>query len=239
MNRNSVFRILQFIALLAPIALSFSVSVQAQGARDLPSVPVSHLYIGDSHTVGRFGRMLDARLRQLPDATVAGYASCGSAPHSWYNDWVTTCGWAERAADGKSQGGTRGPTPRLQSLLQVHRPKTLVVALGANLMGFGMDWIRNTTSRMVETIRASGAKCFWIGPPHGRNKTEPKFSQLVTELERLTQGVCEFVDSRPITEYPAAGGDGAHFDGLPAAVRDPILERWVSGVMRPISAGQP
>jgi hypothetical protein len=137
----------------------------------------------------------------------------------------------ERKLDGKVRSMKSGPTPKIDELIRENRPGLIVIALGANLMGAGLETIRATTARMVNSVQASGAKCLWVGPPNGRNKTEPKFSQLYEAIQEKVRGVCEFVDSRPVTYYPATGGDGVHFDGLPPAIRDEILSKWVGGVM--------
>ena len=189
------------------------------------------LYIGDSHTAGRFGTGLDKKLRTLSDAKVLSYGSCGSSPHSWYNGWTTTCGWVERKVGGSVRSLKSAATPRFEGLLEENKPQVVVIALGANLMGAGLETARKTTQKMMDSVKKSGALCVWVGPPNGRNKAEPKFSQLVEALEQTVRGTCEFVDSRPLTFYPETGGDGAHFDGLPPAVRDEILGKWVGGIM--------
>ncbi len=240
-NKRKTFKRVFFGSALGLGLLSLVSGLQVNAGDAHKPDPAALLYIGDSHTVGGFGRILDRKLRELPAAsvaavTVASYGSCGSSPVHWYNGWRTRCGWVERSVDGKSRGATVGATPHVELLIQKHQPKLLVIALGANLMSAGMDSIRNSTRRMMDTVRASGAQCVWVGPPNGRNKAEPKFSELVAELQKITEGTCSFVDSRPLTQYPASGGDGAHFDGLPAAVRDPILATWTSGVMNEVSA---
>ena len=198
-----------------------------------PQAPaqVGILYIGDSHTAGRFGSRLDQELRKLAGGSELSYGSCGSSPSSWYNGWITKCGWVERKLDGKVRSLKSGPTPKIEELIQENRPRMIVIALGANLMGAGLETIRTTTARMVNSVKASGAKCLWVGPPNGRNKTEPKFSQLYAAIEEAVRGTCELVDSRLLTYYPETGGDGIHFDGLPPAIRDEILSKWVGGVM--------
>jgi hypothetical protein len=208
-------------------------SLAALGVPALASNPeqANLLYIGDSHTAGRFGAGLDKKLRTLEDAKVLSYGSCGSSPHSWYNGWTTTCGWVERKVGGSVRSLKSAATPRFEGLLEENKPQVVVIALGANLMGASLDTARKTTQRMVDSVKKSGALCVWVGPPQGRNKTEPKFTQLVEALAATVQGTCEFVDSRPITHYPETGGDGVHFDGLPVAVRDEILGQWTSGIL--------
>lgn len=208
---------------------SWGQTPQAAAPREPAEVGI--LYIGDSHTAGRFGSRLDQGLRTLAGGNEMSYGSCGSSPSSWYNGWITRCGWVERKLDGKVRSMKSGPTPKIDELISENRPKMIVIALGANLMGAGMETIRTTTARMVNSVKASGAKCVWVGPPNGRNKVEPKFSQLYGAIEEAVRGTCELVDSRPLTYYPETGGDGIHFDGLPPAIRDEILSKWVGGVM--------
>jgi lysophospholipase L1-like esterase len=187
------------------------------------------LVIGDSHSVGSFGRRLDDLLRERTPE-VATYGSCGSSPSWWFDGRATQCGYFHRGLNGRSRRGTEAATPLLSTLLSEIEPDTIVVALGANLVNAPRDWAERTTRQMVELIAGKpGLRCVWVGPPHGRNKPEPGFGEFYTLLEGIVKPTCEFIDSRPFAQYPETGGDGVHFDhlGRPGVA---IAEKWAESV---------
>lgn len=174
------------------------------------------LLLGDSHTVQSFGRHLDGLIRtQFPAAKeVTTRGVCGSSPAWWFREQVTTCGYFFRNKNQTIQQGLEIATPLLTTLLEEHNPTLTIVALGANIVRAPDDEILTTSRQMAEQVAASGSRCVWVGPPHGRNKPEPKFSQFYQVLEQAVKPHCELIDSRPFLGYPAEGGDGAHYDSL-------------------------
>ncbi len=198
------------------------------------SPPAPLLIVGDSHTVGTFGRELDQVLRErVGENAVATYGSCGSAPSHWASGSPTQCGYFFRGTEGRAARGTRAPTPIFTEKLRALRPRGVVIALGANLMGVSLEASARSISLMLAPLREASLPCVWVGPPDGRNKTEPKFSQLYEVIERETHGVCRLIDSRKLTDYPARGGDGAHYDSLGESGRI-VARAWAREVGRQV-----
>jgi len=207
------------------IAGTFPASAEETSAR-----PV--LFIGDSHSTGSFGKKMDELLRTLPRARVSTFASCGSSPSWWFSGRATTCGYYEHLATGESRSlyPSNEPTPVLTTLLQELNPELVIVELGANLMGASLDHAETTTRQMVDAIQAAGSRCIWVGPPHGRGRPEPQFSNLYDRLRTTVSPYCEsFIDSRPMAHYPAVGGDGIHYDHLGPPGRA-IARAWAQSV---------
>jgi hypothetical protein len=203
-----------WIALGVGIVAASALASEAPPAFEPPAAGDRVAFIGDSHSVGSFGQEMDSLLRAR-GALVWTTAVCGSSPDWYFRDAAIQCGFFFRNADGESERGTRGrPTPRLSAILDAAKPTVTVVALGANLINLTPEYARRTTRPMVEAIAASGSRCVWIGPPHGRNKPEDKLTALYKALQETSEDLCLFVDSRPYIRYPDTGGDGVHYDHL-------------------------
>jgi len=232
-----------------PLALAVFLLLAPSAAR-ADSAP-SIIFIGDSHSVGKFGPTLDDLLRGVPNAKVATYAVCGSRPQSWISESEIGCGWffrdpdegskkwlrtrKEQKDDGK--GGKKTvtyiKTPSFAQLMADHAPTAVIVELGAN--GLSDDSVKN----LLDRIHSYGAMCFWVGPPNMRNQGPKEIDGFYTTLKRA--GIQEFVkpaesrgdgcvlfdsrlDKRAYLKYPDSGGDGTHFYGFPGA--DAMAEQW-------------
>lgn len=197
------------------------------------------IFIGDSHSVQTFGQTLDELLRKRAGQNnVSTFASCGSSPSWWFNAKPTPCGYFERTPEGGTKRAKTHPTPVLSRLLESAQPTTVVVALGANLVKAPYDYSTRTSRELallIQNTKTDGmpVRCIWVGPPHGRNKPEPGFSEFYKVLEAAVSPPCRFIDSRPFARYPDKGGDGVHYDQLgPEGVA--IARKWAESVFKAI-----
>lgn len=216
------------------------------------------VFIADSHGVGSFGQSVDSALRGVSDPApfVRSYASCGSSATGWVKGFATRCGYSELIGVGDSiqrRRLTKASTPLLARLLAQWRSPTsrhvTIVALGSNSIGsfaFGEEAARkhvwDETVALAGLLRKSGSECIWIGPPHMRKFDGMRLDSYYKTLEVALKPpgrmpLCELIDSREYTKYPASGGDGVHysFRGGKASA-----EKWAEGVMseiRPLLAG--
>lgn len=201
-----------------------AVCVSACGAEPGVADPVI-LFIGDSHSTGSFGIQQDALLRRIKGFRVATYATCGSAPQSWFLGGKTNCGYFFRDTQGREQRGWEATTPLLTDLIALHQPRYTVVELGANMYGHPSDWVEKTSHEMAMAIVNSGSKCIWIGPPQARIQPEPELGRVFDALQKGVGQYCLLFDSRKHTTYPAIGGDGIHFNSL-GDVGQHMAENW-------------
>ena len=180
------------------------------------------LFIGDSHSVGPFGWKMDELLRTVPGARVGTYSSCGSIYQWWETAKPTPCGYFFRSVDGKTEKGTKGPTPIFDTLMKEVKPDLVVVELGANYVGYDDTFAVNDMKKLVKKISAAGASCFWITKPDSRKGHEdiPRILQLT---HTAATPYCAYFDSTLVTKYPATGGDGGHYW---SAAGTPIANAW-------------
>lgn len=200
------------------------------------------LHIGDSHTVGIYGREMDKLMRST-GAQVATYGSAGSSPSWWLQGTTTRSGFYARGEDGKvdspADWETPRKTPKLPDLLKKHQPGVIVISLGANLINVkDGDIIEKQVKDLAEVAKASGAKILWVGPPDGRESNKPTSKQaaLYAHLQKVAGQYGTFIDSRPLTEYPAKGGDGVHYWGKEGSR---TATSWANHVFEQIQASQP
>lgn len=172
------------------------------------------LYIGDSHSVGSFGMQENALLRSVKGYRVATYAICGSAPLSWFLGAKTVCGYYISDIAGQEQRGWDANTPLIANLLKKYQPRFTVVQLGANMYGYPLTQVKETSHKMAMAIVNTGSKCIWIGPPQARIQPAQELGLLFDALRAAVVPYCLLFDSRKVTSYPDTGGDGIHFDSL-------------------------
>ncbi|MBI6547032.1 MAG: hypothetical protein HY692_09575 [Cyanobacteria bacterium NC_groundwater_1444_Ag_S-0.65um_54_12] len=196
------------------------------------------LHIGDSHTVGVYGHEMDQLLRKT-GATVATYASAGSAPSWWLNGTVTRSGYLAKDEYGNVDQPTnwREPrvTPKLTDLIRRFQPNILVVSLGANLINSGEDTVVREVARFLEIAQREGIRVMWVGPPVSRGDGKAK-DLLYQQLRKAVGPDMVFVDSRRFTHYPSDGGDGIHYGGAQGGA---IARQWALKVYNALmSSGQ-
>ena len=210
------------------------------------------LHIGDSHTAGIYGKEMDKLLRGT-GAKVETYGSSSSRPSWFLNGYPTTWGFF-----GKDENGVADipknwkdphPTPKLPDLIGRFHPNVIMISLGANLLGSNGDNIEKEVRQLADVAKASGAKIIWVGPPDGVESKKPtsKQASLYQHLEKVARQYGDFIDSRPMTEYPvdAEGkplGDGVHYnhnkkDKTGKGAK--IAMDWTKEVFRQIQALQP
>lgn len=188
------------------------------------------LIIGDSHTVGHYGKTLDQACRDQ-GALVRSYASCSSHPIWWFDGTRTHCGYFARNERGKI---TRVPfgqlkkTPLLPELYRQFQPQLAIVSLGANMIDYQREVVQSTSAKMARYFAERQVQLIWVGPPVVRLQPRWKLNRLYGWLREAVAPYADFIDSRPLTHYPPTGGDGIHYRGQ---VGRPIAEAWAKGVM--------
>ncbi len=198
------------------------------------------LHIGDSHTVGIYGREMDKHLRST-GARVETYGSAGSSPRWYITGQETRSGFFGRDEEGNTDAPADWkqlhPTPKLPDLLGRFKPNIIMISLGANLINASPEAIDKQVRELADIAKASGAKIIWVGPPDGRESDKPNSKQeaLYAQLQKSVAPYGAFVDSRPLTEYPASGGDGIHYWG-PEGTK--IAKQWAQDVFSQIQAMQ-
>lgn len=190
------------------------------------------LIIGDSQTVGPYGKTID-ELARATGATVSTHASWGASPPWYFNGQETYKYWSRDTA-GKAETQMHTPTPKLNELLAKERPDVVIVTMGGNMIAGNASQADVTlqVSQIGNAVSASGAELVWVGPPkYAPNTRSPeKVEQFYQKLRNIVPEFGELIDSRVhISEY--AGTDGLHYSG---AKGEKIARQWAQGVFQDI-----
>ena len=213
--------------------VSFILMVLCSMLRPDPSEARSILLMGDSHSVGPFGKTLDSGLRKLPDTSVRTIASCGSIIRWFYTGTPTSCGSLQIDESGKATEAVKAPTPLLKEVLAEKTPDLVIVELGANYMiGYPEATLTRDVERLLGDLETTGAKCLWVSPPDSRKYREER-KDLVLRLEKLVSGRCQWFDSIHHTHYPDTGGDGVHYNTQSLT---PIAKEWAGQVLNVVES---
>lgn len=198
------------------------------------------LHIGDSHTVGVYGKEMDKLMRQT-GAKVQTYGSAGSSPSGWIKGFTTKSGFYSKDDKGNIDSNpnwkTPHETPKMSNLINNFKPNVIVISLGANLIKANAERIEKEVKDLSEIAKESGAKIIWVGPPDGRESKKPESKQafLYNHLEKIASQYGTFIDSRPYTEYPETGGDGLHYGGKQGTE---IAKNWAKSIFTDIQRSE-
>ena len=197
------------------------------------------LIVGDSQSTGVFGRELDRLVRaQVGDANVDTYASCGSTPKTWFEGGPTTCGYVELHPGGSGVSLAKHSTPKIEALLEARSPDAVIVQMGGNLIGKGVEVAGNEAERLATLLAAKGLPCVWIGPPHGTKRPQPQTDRVIAKIRETVVPRCTFINSYGFSDirYPEGSGDGIHYDQAGSEGRR-LGKLWANHAFTAIPAG--
>lgn len=188
------------------------------------------LIIGDSQTVGPYGKTLDGLVRAT-GATVSTQASWGASPPWFFNGQETSTLWSHDTA-GHDATRSKVATPLLEDLLAAVKPDVVVVTMGGNMIASNASQgdVTMQVSQIGQAVSASGAQLVWVGPPkYDPDKRSPELvEQFYQKLRNIVPEYGTLIDSRPyIEEY--SGRDGLHYSG---AKGEQIARQWANGVFQ-------
>lgn len=190
------------------------------------------LVIGDSHSVGTFGKELDKLMRGT-GAQVSTYASAGATGSTFVNGNSTKYGYWEKRADGTESTTNYGQsraTPKLESLIGREKPHVIIVNLGAN---FRSGDPKSQVDQIGQIAKKYNIPLVWVGPPKTAkdNSNPASLQQFDQKMAAAVAPYGKYVPSTPhVSRY--SGGDGLHFGGSQGTQ---IAKQWASGVFRSIT----
>lgn len=186
------------------------------------------LYLGDSLSIGAFGKTFDQALRSSGfevHTVVAG----GASPYYWlknYQSLPCTIGFWEKSPSTERRVGYVRAVPKIEDLLESHRPQVVVVQTGINLYATlrskrrakekNVAEVTSLIEQMCYSIAKAGATSYWVLPPHSHEKRYPK--SLQEELATIMKTVVdkykgEVFESQKVTKFvdPYPATDGIHY----------------------------
>ncbi len=191
------------------------------------------LVVTDSHGEGAFGTRL-VELVEQSNEEISFYGVGGSTSRDWMLGLEQIWGYWEYHTRGANIRSQKPKTPVFQNLLEKLSPDMVLIELGTNLIW--KDLTLEDTSYIQQMIRQtldSGAKCFWVGPPHLRPKNNDQKRRVleihsILEKEVEASG-CRLIKSWELTQYPETGGDGIHYDSIPN-LGETLARGWAQSI---------
>lgn len=186
------------------------------------------LYLGDSFSMGTFGRVLDQRMREEGN-DVYTFVAGGASPYYWlkaYDPIPSSIGYWQKTPNRERRLGYIKAVPKVEDLMDDHEPTIVVVQTGVNLYAVlrskrrpsdeNQAEVRKVIDRMCEAINDKGALAYWILPPHSHERRYPRDLQM--QLADIMRDVVKehngaVFESQQVTRftanYPAT--DGIHY----------------------------
>jgi hypothetical protein len=174
------------------------------------------LYVGDSHSYGKLGTIVEKRLSHISDHVIM-ESSCGSTANTWLGKSgfeKTVCGFWKK--DGSEDiRSVNHQVPKFSEELEKYQPQVVIVQLGTN-MAAGSKPSNSIASiqEMMKQIKAANAICIWIGPPDANSKivTTKKLKIVNDLLIKLSEeNDCHYIDSLKLTKFPKSSSEGIHY----------------------------
>lgn len=198
--------------------LSVFVSIQTTTlALELKSIDKNVLlFIGDSHSYGRFGTTLEESLSKI-FLKASFMSSCGSTPNTWLGksgNENTVCGFWKKEGTEIIRT-TKFKNPNLSTELLRLRPNLTIVQLGTNIAAAkSVLNSRESIVKVMRTIKEEASECIWIGPPDAHSKivTLEKLKMTNELLKKISKEEgCHYIDSLQLTSFPKNNKEGIHY----------------------------
>jgi len=191
-------------SLIALVALAISLPCVAENSQSinhsniLPNKAPAILIMGDSLSAG-FGMKVSDSWTSLLQQRL----KSENLPHRVINASIS----------GET---TNGGLSRLAQALDAHKPKIVIIELGANdgLRGLPLNLMRKNLSRMIELCQRVKTQVLLVGmrlPPNYGPRYTHDFTQIFTELaEKYNTGVAPFLLADVATKPQLMQSDGLH-----------------------------
>ncbi len=216
--RRSMQRRTCFVPLLALISL-------------LPGMAAAEecvLFLGDSFSMGAFGRSLDENLRK-DGLKVYTYAAGGASPYYWlssYEPIPSSIGFWKKTPTTDQRLGYIRAVPKIEPLMDACKPDYVVIQTGVNLYATlrskrrpkeeNIAEVSSLIDDMCKAIDTRGARSYWVLPPRSHEDRYP--SSLQQELSEIMTLVVKkykggVFESRKFTRFtdPYPATDGIHY----------------------------
>jgi len=186
------------------------------------------LFLGDSFSMGAFGRSLDENLRK-DGLKVYTYAAGGASPYYWlssYEPIPSSIGFWKKTPTTDQRLGYIRAVPKIEPLMDACKPDYVVIQTGVNLYATlrskrrpkeeNVAEVRRLIDDMCKAIDTRGARSYWVLPPRSHEDRYP--GSLQQELSDIMASVVKKYDggvfeSRKFTRFtdPYPATDGIHY----------------------------
>lgn len=222
-NSSPRLSCLLVLAILANVAIATAAQAQSRV-----------LFLGDSMSMGAFGRTFDQALRS-EDFQVYTYVAGGASPYYWlrrYESISCSIGYWEKTPANERRVGYVRAVPKVEDLIDDFKPNIVVVQTGVNLYATlrskqrtheeNVEIIEDLISDMCRAVHRSGAYSYWITPPesHPNRYSEELQDELAKIMKKVVGdfggSVFESGEVTRWTEPYPSQSDGIHYGPIEA-----------------------
>ena len=157
------------------------------------------LFLGDSFSMGAFGRSFDGELRE-DGFKVYTYVARGASPYYWlssYEPIPSSIGFWKRTPTTNQRLGYIRAVPKIEPLMDACKPDYVVVQTGVNLYAAlrskrrpkdqNIAEVKSLIEGMCDAIHSRGARSYWVLPPSSHEDRYP--ASLQKELASIMKDV--------------------------------------------------
>lgn len=198
------------------------------GSANFRSASRRILYLGDSMSMGAFGRTLDQKMRDA-GLEVYTFVTGGATPYYWLSDYQpisSTIGhWMRIPGAKPKRYATIKQVPKVEALIKSYDPDIVVVQTGTNMYASLRSKRRSEEEnekevsyvyeKMCERVTEGGRRCYWITPPSAHEQRYPASLQerMRDLMTRTVSRYGRIFDSYRVTSYtdPFPQNDGIHY----------------------------
>lgn len=210
-------------------------STQAGKPRQVKKI----LFLGDSLSMGAFGRALDSRLRKAGFEVYTAVAG-GGTPYYWLREHPPVSlniGYWEKSDSHERRLKSISRVPKVEPLLAKFDPDLVIIQTGTNLYAplrtkkrskaANVREIRRLVNLMARRTSSAGRRSYWVTPPDASEKKYPRSLQneMLGIMKEETGDNGRVFNSYAVTSYtkPYPAYDGIHLD-------DGQYRRWANKV---------
>ena len=185
------------------------------------------LYLGDSMSLGAFGRTFDESLRKDGHQVFTVVAG-GATPYYWLKSHppiLCDIGFWKKTPREESRIRFIKKVPKVEDLLKEINPSVVVVQTGTNLYAELRSRRRSTQENervverlieeMCQVVTREDRRLYWITPPDSHSARYPVALQekMASIMKRVAGRFGEVYDSRKVTKFtdPYPKTDGIHY----------------------------
>jgi len=191
------------------------------------------LYLGDSMSMGAFGRELDKEIRGMGFELYT-FVAGGATPYYWlsrYQPISSSIGYWQKTPQGDVRKRYIKAVPKVERLLEQHNPDVVVVQTGTNLYATlrskrrtkeqNIKELERLLDDMAKAVTKNGRRVYWITPPDAHPSRYPVSLQeeMNSIMKRVVGKYGIVFESRKVTKFtdPYPKTDGIHYGPTEAA----------------------
>ncbi len=152
------------------------------------------LIIGDERVQGRFGELLEQKLREKDGTASSRISACGLTVLDWLQGSKTNCGYFEKKLTGEVTQSKEAQVAPLITYVSDTKPEFLIFIHGNRGLDTGVKALQAQIELVGRLLTANKTGCLWMGPGEevSARVSDPYYSAI---REAATRAGCAVIDA--------------------------------------------